>query len=128
MTRNIVALTLAACILAAAVPATALAKEDGKAEYLFEIARRLMAKGDEATVALARVLKAETYAKKLNDTKSAIAEIDKLETEVTDKELLMVANAIKMVLLKQTEQDPQKVLSGMDAVIAAAKKRMATTD
>ena len=103
----------------------ALAKKgDGKnAELLFMVVNKLMSKGDQSVISIGRVLKAETYLKKLKQPQKALEELQKLETEITDKELLFAANAIRMVIMKESEKNPQKLLDGLEGVIASAKER-----
>lgn len=99
-------------------------KEKDKAEILYKVVTKLMSKGDEAVIGLGRILKAETYFKKMNQPDKAIEEINKLEEELTDPELLFAANTIKMLILKKTEEDPSKFISSIDGIIGAAKTRL----
>ena len=99
-------------------------KGEGKhAELLFKVVNKLMSKGDQSVISIGRVLKAETYLKKLKQPEKALAELQKLETEITDKELLFAANTIRMLIMKEAEKNPQKLLDGLEGVIASAKER-----
>lgn len=113
------------CLTVSVMPVNAAQeKEKDKAEILYKVITRLMSKGDEAVIGLGRILKAETYFKKLNQPEKAVEEINKLEQELKDPELLFAANTIKMLILKKTEKDPSKFISSIDGIIEAAKTRL----
>ena len=99
-------------------------KEKDRVDLIYKIVTKLMSKGDEAVISLGRILKAETYFKKLKDPAKAISELDKLENELKDPELLFAANTIKILIIKETEKDPSKFIAHMDKVIASAKERL----
>ncbi len=120
----IVLLSFMVCLISPSV-ATAKTGEKGKnAEIIFKVVSKLMSKGDEAIISMGRLLKAETYYKKMNKPEEAIKEIELLESEITDSELLFAVNALKMVILKETQKNPETLLASLDKVILAAKKRM----
>jgi len=125
--RTFTASLLVAFALVAFAPAPAVAgpKDNPQvAQMIFQIVNRLMAKGDEAIVGVGRVIKAETYYKKLGQPDKALAELATLESELHDKELLFAVNALRMAIMKETSKDPEQLLKNLDGVIAAAKERM----
>lgn len=103
----------------------ALAKKSPKeAEIVFTIFKKLMSKGDQAVIGIARVLKAETYLKKLDNPQKALQELKKLDQEVSDCELHFASKVLQMIIMKKSEKDPEKYLENLDAIIAETKERM----
>jgi len=108
-------------------PVAVMAEGSGEGKnvkLIAQVVTKLMAKGDQSVIAIGRILKAETLLKQMKAPAKAIAELDKLTSEIDDSELLFAANTIKMLILKETEKDPEKFMSAIDKVINSAKKNL----
>ena len=126
MQKRFMILAIIVAVSIISIPSKATADDHGpgkeKFQLIAQIVTKLMSKGDESVIAIGRILKAETYRKKLNNPQKALEELNKLTSEIHDSELLFAANTIKMLILKETEKDPQKYLASLDKIIANASR------
>lgn len=90
---------------------------------LWGIAQKVLQKGDEAVLALARLAKARLYLEKASQPGKALVELEKLETETRDPEVRLVVSLLKMVVMEKAETPLETQLEALDRMIAQAKDR-----
>ena len=91
---------------------------------LFELGQKLVAKGDDGVIAMARIARAMLFAQE-KDWQKALAELRTLDGEVRDPEVLFVANGLKIVVLKKAETPREGFLQELQKMVDEAKARRA---
>ena len=119
--KRISAVILVAVLMGAlAAPCSAEKVKDPK--VLFAVGQKLVSKGENGVIAMARIAKAVTFVE-AKEWGKAIEELKFVDGEVKDPEILFVTNALKIVVLKKSKQGREATLAELDKIIAAAKER-----
>lgn len=91
-------------------------------KVLFELGQKLVSKGDDGIIAVARIARAMTFAEGA-EWEKAIGELHALDGEVKDPEVLFVTNTLKIIVLKRAKTPKEAYLKELEKIIDGAKAR-----
>lgn len=118
------ALMLGAVGIGSAFAAGVASELPPKEVMIWNIAQKVLQKGDEAVLALARLAKVRLFLEKTKQPEKALAELNTLEQEVQDQEVRVVVTVLKLMVMEKSQAPVEQQLEVLDGMIASARGRL----